>query len=77
LEGELALWLPVALVATAASALTVYSAWNRRGSGRYLCDDCRFNNETDCLKTDRPKAVVCTSYRPVVVTKNIEIETKG
>ncbi|MBX9949246.1 MAG: hypothetical protein K2Y39_08785 [Candidatus Obscuribacterales bacterium] len=63
MEGDLGYWLPVGLVAAAASALTLYSAWNRKGRGRYLCDDCRFNNPADCLKVERPKAVTCTSYR--------------
>ncbi len=75
MEGELSYWLPVGLVAAAASALTLYCAWNRKGKGRFLCDDCRFNNETDCLKTERPTAVVCTSYRPIVDTKKIETKS--
>jgi hypothetical protein len=75
LEAELSYWLPLGLVAAAASVLTLYSAWNRKGKGRFLCDDCRFNNETDCLKTERPAAVICTSYRPVADTKNIETKT--
>jgi len=73
-EGELGYWLPVGLVAAAASALTLYSAWNRKGKGRYLCDDCRFNNPADCLKSERPKAVSCTSYRPVLDTVKIEAQ---
>ncbi len=72
LEGELSYWLPVGLVAAAASAITIYSAWNRKGKGRYLCDDCRFNNETDCLKSERPKAFVCTSYRAQEETQKLE-----
>ena len=63
MEGELTYWLPIGVVAASACALTLHSAWNRKGKGRYLCDDCRFNNEIACLKPERPKAVACTSYR--------------
>ena len=70
LEAELSYWLPVGLVAAAASTLTLYSVWRRKGKGRFLCDDCRFNNDSDCLKTERPRALVCTSYRAVVDTEN-------
>lgn len=63
MEIDLSFWLPVVAVALSASALTIYSAWNRIGKGRFLCDDCRFNNEKDCLKAERPRAVTCTSYR--------------
>ncbi|GEM_PF-821413 len=73
MEGELSYWLPIGLVAAAASALTLYSAWHRKGRGRFLCDDCRFNSPTDCLKVERPMAVSCTSYRPISEPK---VETK-
>lgn len=36
---------------------------NRRGKEEYLCGDCRFNNDNDCQKKERPHALVCTSYR--------------
>jgi hypothetical protein len=45
--------------------ITVYSIWKRKGSGAYLCGDCRFNDPQSCLKKERPYAVDCTSYRPV------------
>lgn len=76
MEGELSFWLPAGLVAAAASALTLYSAWNRKGKGRYLCDDCRFNNPTDCLKIERPKAVSCLSYRTLEEAKQLETNTE-
>jgi hypothetical protein len=63
LGAELSYWLPVGLVAASAASLTFYSAWKRRGKGRFLCDDCRFNVDQDCLKAERPKALICTSYR--------------
>jgi hypothetical protein len=28
----------------------------------YLCNTCKFNNDTDCQKVERPKAVSCYSY---------------
>ncbi|MBX9570123.1 MAG: hypothetical protein K2X77_14580 [Candidatus Obscuribacterales bacterium] len=45
-----------------ALGLTIASAWNWRG-GKYLCDNCKFNNPEDCRKLDRPKAVLCKAYR--------------
>ncbi len=75
MEGELSFWLPVGLVAAAASVLTLYSAWNRKGKGRYLCVDCRFNSEADCQKKERPKAVVCTSYRPQDEANKLETQS--
>jgi hypothetical protein len=56
-------WIFNIAVVTLASALTIYSARNRKGAGGYLCEDCRFNSPTDCLKSVRPFALVCTSYR--------------
>jgi hypothetical protein len=55
----------VGAVGVVVAALTIYSAVIRKGSGSYLCDDCRFNNPEDCLKPERPKAVICTSYRKI------------
>lgn len=51
-----------------AVALTIASAWNWSG-GAYLCDSCKFNNPDDCKKLDRPKAVICTAFRPVPKAK--------
>lgn len=42
--------------------ITLKSAWNWRG-GKYLCDDCRFNNFNDCKKLERPRSIICLSYR--------------
>ena len=50
-------------VALATSILTVYSVANAKGKGKFLCQDCKFNNPTDCLKQERPMAFECTSYR--------------
>ncbi|PZM84509.1 MAG: hypothetical protein DKT66_07705 [Candidatus Melainabacteria bacterium] len=77
MEGDLSFWLPTVLVVAAASALTLYSAWNRKGKGRYLCDDCRFNNPDDCLKIERPRAVSCLSYRTLVEAKQLETKTEA
>lgn len=43
-------------------ALTIRAARHWPGD-RYLCDDCCFNDETKCLKVERPKALVCLAYR--------------
>jgi len=65
LDADLSYWLPVGLVTVSAASLTLYSAWKRKGKGRFLCDDCRFNSDTDCVKVERPRALNCTSYRCV------------
>lgn len=44
-------------------AFTVYSVSISQGKGKYLCEDCRFNDAEKCLKPERPEAVLCTSYR--------------
>jgi hypothetical protein len=46
----------------AAWTVTLVALKNWRGN-RYLCDDCLFNKDGDCLKVERPKAVSCTAYR--------------
>ncbi|MCA9815437.1 MAG: hypothetical protein H6677_09590 [Candidatus Obscuribacterales bacterium] len=51
------------LLAAGTSALTIYAVSTGRGKGRFLCQDCRFNNSKDCLKNERPMAFECTSYR--------------
>jgi hypothetical protein len=59
-------WLGLAILAivgAGTAALTVYTAINRRNEGAYLCDDCKFNDPESCLKPERPKALLCTSYR--------------
>lgn len=55
------LLLPM-LLALLAAWLTIKISWNWRGD-KYLCDNCRFNNDEDCKKADRPQAIVCLSYR--------------
>ncbi|MDZ4832783.1 MAG: hypothetical protein SGJ27_03180 [Candidatus Melainabacteria bacterium] len=55
-----------------ATALSIYAATVSEGKGKVLCDDCRFNNDVDCLKADRPNAIICTAYRPVVETSSAE-----
>lgn len=55
----------VILVAVGAGALTIYTALKRKSSGAYLCDDCKFNDPEQCLKSERPHALICTSYRRV------------
>lgn len=52
--------LPV-FAALLASALTLFCAFNWRG-GKFLCDDCKYNSEDDCKKSQRPQAVICKAY---------------
>lgn len=63
--GDLSLYIPLAIVTLSAITLTLYTAWKRTGEGSYLCEDCKFNTAEDCLKVERPKALICTSYRSV------------
>jgi hypothetical protein len=55
-------YLIVGICVIAAWAVTIVALKNRKGD-RFLCDDCTFNNEKDCLKVERPKATSCTVYR--------------
>jgi hypothetical protein len=48
--------------AMVACALSVYATRNWAGD-KYLCDTCRFNTATLCLKQERPKALQCAAYR--------------
>lgn len=61
--SDLLYWVIIGAVGVFASALTIATAFKRKGKGYYLCDDCRFNSPQDCLKTERPYALQCTSYR--------------
>lgn len=57
------------LLAIFASALTISAAWRWRGD-KYLCDDCKFNNDEDCRKEERPLAISCLAYRKQKQAKN-------
>lgn len=65
METSFLYWSLTAAVILFFSWLTMRNVRSRKGQGVYLCDDCQFNNPSDCLKGSRPQAVVCTSYRPV------------
>jgi hypothetical protein len=56
-------WLTFIIVAIVIFAISIICLKYRRGAEKYLCGDCRFNNDADCLKIERPQALVCTSYR--------------
>ena len=62
-------WIFNVIVVAIVSALTLYSARTRKGAGGFLCEDCKFNDPVSCLKSDRPEAMVCTSYRPNTLVK--------
>ncbi len=55
------------LAAVCATVISVVCVSLRPGSGRFLCQDCRFNNQSDCLKSERPYASVCTAYRKLEI----------
>lgn len=60
-EINVGLIVPIA-VATAAAVWTLLIAFRWKGD-KYLCDTCRFNNDEDCKKAERPRAEVCYAYR--------------
>lgn len=68
-------WFLSSAVVALALALSVVAFKHRKGSGTYLCDDCRFNDATKCLKTERPYAFECTSYRPIKAPEKISGES--
>lgn len=61
-DGSLVSYVIFGAAVVAAWAVTLVALKNWKGD-RYLCDDCIFNKEGDCLKAERPKAVSCTAYR--------------
>lgn len=52
-----------------AAVISMFAIRYAKGMGKYLCEDCRFNNPDDCHKSERPKAVVCSSYRQQAETR--------
>lgn len=61
-EGELIGYICFGIGLATALGVTFIALKNWRGD-RYLCDDCIFNNDQDCRKAERPKALRCTVYR--------------
>jgi hypothetical protein len=61
----IAQWSVFVFVALMAICFTAIGLNHQRGKGKHLCDDCRFNNDNDCHKKERPQALICTSYREV------------
>jgi hypothetical protein len=57
-------WIGEAAAAGGVLALTIVQILRYRGDQEYLCGDCRFNSPELCLKSERPKALDCTGYRP-------------
>jgi hypothetical protein len=43
--------------------ITIINLRYPRGKEKFLCGDCKFNNPDECLKKERPHAIICTSYR--------------
>ncbi len=58
-------WAIFVVVLGVISAISVIGLKYRRGKEAYLCGDCRFNNDQDCHKKERPQALICTSYREI------------
>jgi len=56
-------WIGTLSIAAFVTGLTIVAIRNRKGAGNYLCDDCKFNDPNMCLKSERPRALICTAYR--------------
>lgn len=59
-------YFAAAICVAAAWAVTMIAMQNWRGD-KYLCDDCIFNNDNDCHKSERPQALKCTVYRNATI----------
>ena len=57
-----------AAIALCAAVWTLLIAFRWKGD-KFLCDTCRFNNDEDCKKVERPQAEICYSYRQNTVRK--------
>ena len=62
-------WAVFIIVLFVIVAISIVGLKFRRGKEAYLCGDCRFNNDQDCHKAERPRALVCTSYREINLKK--------
>lgn len=58
----------LAIITCTLGALTAFiltiQATKHWPKGKFLCDDCKYNDETLCQKIERPQAVDCLAYRP-------------
>lgn len=63
METSIFYWVITGAVAGSALFLTAYNAKHWIGEKKFLCEDCKFNNDEDCLKPERPTALDCTAYR--------------
>ncbi|MBX9685592.1 MAG: hypothetical protein K2X27_02750 [Candidatus Obscuribacterales bacterium] len=61
IQNNLFTLLPIFL-AVFACAITLLMAFSKRG-GKFLCLNCRFNNDNDCRKIERPEAIICHAFR--------------
>lgn len=59
-------YIVLGICVAAAWGITLVALKNWKGD-KYLCDDCIFNKDKDCLKIERPKATTCTVYRSSTV----------
>jgi hypothetical protein len=71
-------WIWASLIVLSALALSAVCIHFRRGAGTSLCCDCRYNDARLCERTERPRANVCTAYRPgpVEIAEIAEIAEK-
>ncbi len=57
-------WPVIVIIMLVVAVISLITLRNRRSAQVFLCSTCRFNNDEDCHKVERPNARVCTSYRP-------------
>ena len=55
--------LAISLLSIAGACGVTYIAFKNWKGDRYLCDDCAFNTEALCSKTERPCALDCLAYK--------------
>lgn len=60
---------PIAILVAVGAAVLVSdggkgSSWSSgAGRGEFLCDSCKYDNERDCSRPERPNATRCPDYR--------------
>lgn len=61
--GYWALVLAAAIVAALLARKGAAGGLFTQGSSEFLCDTCRYNNERDCRRPERPNAARCPDYK--------------
>ena len=68
-------WTVFAFVLLIVTFITIVGLRFQRGKGKFLCADCRFSNEIDCHRKERPHALICTSYRQTKLQASLPVHS--